>query len=230
MSITSDTNRIHRYSAAQPRLIEGSVQHMAIATVHPTTGLAESNSRPDLRRGPGSALPSRRGGSPPPARPSYEQAGEPDACCRGDPRRGGEQPRGAITLEMGKPIGSPVAEVRKSAKAMRFYADNAERSSPTAAADPAAVGVPGRTPLRAARHGPGGHAVELSAVAGDQVRRPRADGGQFRPAQACVQCAPAALAIATCSSGAASRRLLPHPADRLARGRAACWPTRGSGR
>ena len=31
-----------------------------------------------------------------------------------------------ITVEMGKPIAQSIAEVRKSAKAMRFYADNAE--------------------------------------------------------------------------------------------------------
>lgn len=47
-----------------------------------------------------------------------------------------------ITLEMGKPLAQARAEAHKSAKAMRFYADNAERFlSESPLHDPAAVGA-----------------------------------------------------------------------------------------
>lgn len=47
-----------------------------------------------------------------------------------------------ITIEMGKPIGQSVAEVHKSAKAMRFYAEHAQEFlADTPLVDPARVGA-----------------------------------------------------------------------------------------
>lgn len=49
-----------------------------------------------------------------------------------------------ITVEMGKPIAQSVAEVEKSAKAMRFYADNSESFlADVPLEDPASVGASG---------------------------------------------------------------------------------------
>ena len=60
----------------------------------------------------------------------------------------------------------------------------------------------GVRPLPAARPGAGGHAVELPALAGDAVRRARADGRQRRPAQARVERAADARSTSrTCSAG-----------------------------
>ena len=94
-----------------------------------------------------------------------------------------------MTLEMGKPIAQSRAEALKCAKAMRFYADNAEgfladERSPTRrrSAPPAAVHA-----LRAARRRAGRHAVELPALAGHPLRRTCPDGGQRGPAQARVE-------------------------------------------
>ena len=118
-----------------------------------------------------------------------------------------------MTLEMGKTLKSARAEAAKCAKAMRWYAEHAERLL----ADEPAEGVGGRRlagvlPLRPARGRARGHAVELPAVAGDPVRRPGADGGQRRPAQARLErAADARSTWRTCSAGPASPRAASRP-------------------
>jgi succinate-semialdehyde dehydrogenase/glutarate-semialdehyde dehydrogenase len=53
-----------------------------------------------------------------------------------------EQASRMLTIEMGKPIEQSMAEVRKCARAMRFYADNAEEMlRPTPLEDPSRVGA-----------------------------------------------------------------------------------------
>src|SRR5699024_2038620 len=47
-----------------------------------------------------------------------------------------------ITIEMGRPVGAARAEILKSAKGLRFYADHAEEFlAPAPLADPSAVGA-----------------------------------------------------------------------------------------
>ena len=86
--------------------------------------------------------------------------------------------------------------------------------------DPSTVGAsPGVDALRAAGRRPGGHAMELPALAGHPLRRPGAHGGQRRPAQACLErAAGRALPRHALRAGGLPRRVVPHPADRRRRG------------
>ena len=206
---------------------------MAIATVNPTTGstemiiephsaeevqdrIAEAAEAARLLRGTRS--PSVRSGCSP-RRTSWRT------------RREG---LGAlITVEMGKPIAQSSAEVHKCVNAMRFYAEHAEDVPGRRAAGGPVAGRCSQAldALRAARHRPGGHAVELPALAGHPVRRPGADGGQRRPAQARIErAAGRALPRHALRAGGFPLGVVPHAADRRLRGRPASWPTRGSRR
>src|SRR6185312_1093308 len=141
MGITSDTNRIP-YTRQHNPDSRRSVQHMAIATVNPTTGLAEKEFEPHSSEEVQARIAESAGAAARLRATSYEQraawmlaaaeilAAEVNSLAE------------LITVEMGKPIAQSVAEVQKSAKAMHFYAENAEAflaDSPLA--DPAAVGA-----------------------------------------------------------------------------------------
>jgi succinate-semialdehyde dehydrogenase/glutarate-semialdehyde dehydrogenase len=99
---------------------------MAIATVNPATGKAEMVIEPHTPEEVEERIAQTAAAADALRRTSYAQRAEwmhatadiLDAQADGL----GE----LITVEMGKPIAQSVAEVRKSAKALRFYADNAE--------------------------------------------------------------------------------------------------------
>ena len=116
---------------------------MAIATVNPTTGstemIIEPHYAPRRSRSASRRRPRRRGslrGSSFAQRAEWMRAA---ADILEDQAEGlGE----LITVEMGKPIAQSIAEVHKCAKAMRFYAENAEDFlADEPLADPSSVGA-----------------------------------------------------------------------------------------
>ena len=92
----------------------------------------------------------------------------------------GEAPEMAriVTTEMGKTFAAARAEASKCAMAMRWFAEHAESLLADEPVTTAAVAFVRALPADRARAGC--HAVELPAVAGHPVRRPRAHGGQRR--------------------------------------------------
>ena len=156
---------------------------MAFTTLNPATGKVEATFERALARTrstPGSSGPldaSRPTGTPPSPSGRRGCGPPPTSTTPSSPTSPGcSPPRWA------RPSPSAKGEVAKCAMCMRWYADHAEH---LLADEDGRVGRrPLLHPLRAARPGPGRHAVELPALAGDPVRRPRAHGRQRRPAQA----------------------------------------------
>ena len=105
----------------------------------------------------------------------HSDSGRVDARGSRDPDEQAEGLGELITVEMGKPIAQSVAEVHKSAKAMRYYAENAEvvPRRQFSWTTPRRWVLTGLDQVRAARSGAGGHALELPTVAGGPVRRSR---------------------------------------------------------
>lgn len=113
---------------------------MAIATVNPATGRAEILIEPHSPEEVEQRIAEATAAAEELRRTAYAQRAEwmrAAADILDDQAEGlGE----LITIEMGKPIAQSVAEVAKSAKAMRFYADNAEMFlADVPLADPTAV-------------------------------------------------------------------------------------------
>ncbi|RBM01066.1 NADP-dependent succinic semialdehyde dehydrogenase [Glutamicibacter soli] len=115
---------------------------MAISTVNPTTGVTEqvfeAHSTEEVERRIASADEAAkilRG-------TSYARRAEWMKATAQLLEAEAEELGRLITLEMGKPIAQSVAEVRKSAASMHFYADNAEKFlADTPLEDPSVVGA-----------------------------------------------------------------------------------------
>ena len=88
-----------------------------------------------------------------------------------------------MTLEMGKPLKSAIAEVEKCAWVCRYYADEAEGFLQD---EPAKTDA-SESYVRFRRCFVGGDAVELSVLAGVSRRRTRADDRQSGFVETCVQ-------------------------------------------
>ncbi|MCG2621986.1 NADP-dependent succinic semialdehyde dehydrogenase [Arthrobacter sp. I2-34] len=115
---------------------------MAIATVNPTTGLTEKEFEPDtseavqIRVAEAAEAAGQLRGT------RYEQRAAWMIAAAGILTEEAGSLAELITIEMGKPIAQSVAEVLKSAKAMRYYAEHAEAFLADAPLeDPAAVGA-----------------------------------------------------------------------------------------
>ncbi|MFZ3415401.1 aldehyde dehydrogenase family protein [Arthrobacter sp. 3Tela_A] len=115
---------------------------MGIATVNPTTGLIEKEFEPhspeevQVRIGEAAQAAVQLRGTTFEQRAAWMRAAA-EMLMKEASRLGK-----LITVEMGKPIAQSVAEVEKSAKAMHYYADNAEAFlSGTSLENPAAVGA-----------------------------------------------------------------------------------------
>jgi len=115
---------------------------MAIATINPTTGLIEHEFEPHDH----AEVESRIAG----AQTAFEALRDTTFEQRGAWVRNAaelledeaEQLARLITVEVGRPIPAARAEIYKSAKGLRFYADRAEAFlAPTQLADPSAVGA-----------------------------------------------------------------------------------------
>ena len=99
---------------------------MAIATVNPTTGLAEKEFEPHSSEEVQARIAESAGAAARLRATSYEQRAAWMLAAADILAAEANSLAELITVEMGKPIAQSVAEVQKSAKAMRFYAEHAE--------------------------------------------------------------------------------------------------------
>lgn len=99
---------------------------MAIATVNPTTGKTEMVFEPHSTEEIEQHLADAASAARLLRTTTYAQRAEWMRAAAGIVDDQAESLSQLITIEMGKPIAQSVAEVRKCAQAMRFYADNAE--------------------------------------------------------------------------------------------------------
>ncbi|UNK45710.1 NADP-dependent succinic semialdehyde dehydrogenase [Arthrobacter sulfonylureivorans] len=115
---------------------------MGIATVNPTTGLTEKEFEPHSSEEVQARIAESAGAAARLRATTYEQRAAWMLAAAEILADEANSLAELITVEMGKPIAQSVAEVQKSAKAMRYYAENAEAflaDSPLQ--DPAAVGA-----------------------------------------------------------------------------------------
>ncbi|TJY69444.1 aldehyde dehydrogenase family protein [Arthrobacter sp. CAU 1506] len=115
---------------------------MGIATVNPTTGLTEKEFEPHSSEEVQARIAESAGAATRLRATTYEQRAAWMLAAAEILDDEANSLAELITVEMGKPIAQSVAEVQKSAKAMRYYAENAEAflaDSPLQ--DPAAVGA-----------------------------------------------------------------------------------------
>lgn len=115
---------------------------MGIATVNPTTGLTERDFEPHSSEEVQARIAEAAGAATRLGATTYEQRTAWMLAAAEILTEEANSLAELITVEMGKPIAQSVAEVQKSAKAMRYYAENAEAflaDSPLQ--DPAAVGA-----------------------------------------------------------------------------------------